>query len=79
MTTVKVYSTPSCPFCVKTKEFLKQHNIEYVDLNVAENEELRNEMIEKSDQMSVPVTDIDGEIIIGFDEKKLRKTLKMEG
>lgn len=79
MKNVKVYSTENCPFCIKTKEFLKQHNIEYENLDVAKDEKARDDMIEKSDQMSVPVIDIDGEIIIGFDEKKIKDALKLEG
>ncbi len=75
---VKVYSTPSCPWCTKVKEFFKQHKIEFEDLNVAENEKSRNEMIEKSGQMGVPVIDVDGEIIVGFDKEKLKDLLKIK-
>jgi len=78
MEKVKVYSTPSCPFCIKAKEFLKANKVEYEDLNVAEDNKARDEMIEKSEQMSVPVIEINGEIVIGFDEEKLRKLLKLE-
>ena len=78
MVNVKIYSTPSCPFCMKTKEFFKQHNVEYEDFNVAEDEKARDEMVEKSNQMSVPVIDIDGEIIIGYDGPKLKKALNLE-
>ncbi|GAH46351.1 unnamed protein product, partial [marine sediment metagenome] len=67
MATIKVYSTPTCPFCKRAKEFLKQNNFAFEDLNVAESEEARTEMINKSGQMVVPVLDIDGEIIVGFE------------
>ncbi len=72
---VKVYSTPTCPWCKRTKKFLEDNGIEYQNLDVAGDETARNEMIEKTGQMGVPVIDIDGEIIIGFDEPKLREKL----
>ena len=68
---VTIYSTPSCHFCHQTKEFFKENDIEFTDHNVAEDAEKRAEMVEKSGQMGVPVTDIDGEIIVGFDKNKL--------
>lgn len=77
MPTVKVYSTPICPWCHRTKEFLKENNIEFEDINVAENREAAKEMIEKSGQMGVPVVEINGEIIVGFDEAKIRKALNL--
>jgi len=73
MANVKVYSTPTCPWYKKTKEWLKQNNIPFEDLNVAENEQARNEMIKKSDQMGVPVVDIDGTIIMGFDMEEMKR------
>ena len=78
MTNVKIYSTPTCPFCKMAKEFFKKHKIDYKDLNVAEDEKERNEMIEKSGQMSVPVIEIEGDLIVGFNESELRKKLKMD-
>jgi len=77
MANVKVYSTPTCPFCKKAKEFLKQNNFTFEDLNVAESEQARSEMIKKSGQVAVPVLDIDGEIIVGFDREKIKKALKI--
>lgn len=72
MTTVKVYSTPACPWCKKAKEFLASNKIEFQDLNVANDENARQEMIKRTNQMGVPVIDIDGEIIIGYDLSKLK-------
>lgn len=79
MTKVKIFSTPTCPFCKRAKEFFKKHKMEYEDINVAEDEKARDEMVEKSGQMSVPVIEIGKEIIVGFDEQELKKKLKIEG
>ena len=73
--TVKIYTTNHCPWCQKAKEFLKSHNVEFQDINVQENQEAAREMIEKSGQMGVPVLDINGEIIVGFNEGRIRKAL----
>ncbi len=78
MAKVKVYSTPTCPFCKKVKGFLKENNIEFEDVNVQENHEAVHEIVEKSGQMGVPVTDIDGTIIIGYDMPKLKAALIIE-
>jgi len=75
---VKVFSTASCPFCVALKNYLKEHSIEFEDIDVAENETAQKEMIEKSGQMGVPVVEIDGEIIIGFDHEKIKKLLNIK-
>jgi len=75
--TVKIYTTPTCPWCKKTKEFLKENNVEYEEADVASDEKAGKEMVDKSGQMGVPVLDIDGTIIVGFDEEKLRKALKL--
>ncbi len=72
---VTVYSTPSCPWCVKVKEFLKENNIEFEDKDTASDEAARNEMIEKSGQMGVPVIDINGTFIVGFDQEAIEKAL----
>lgn len=78
MTKVIVYSTATCPFCKKVKEFLTEHKIDFTTKDVGEDEKAAKEMVEKSGVMSVPVIDIDGEIIAGFDEKKLREKLKIK-
>ena len=75
---IKVFSTPTCPFCVALKNFLEEHNIQFEYLDVAENEAAREEMVKKSGQMGVPVVDIDGEIIIGFDQDRIKKLLKIK-
>jgi len=75
---IKVYSTPTCPYCVTLKNFLKEHNIQFEDIDVSQNEIAQKEMIENSGQYGVPVVDIDGQIIIGFDQDKIKKLLKIE-
>ena len=77
MAKIKIYSTPTCPYCVTLKEFLKEKDIGFEDVNVAQDAQAREEMIHKSGQMGVPVVDIDGEIIIGFDKEKISKILKI--
>ncbi len=74
---VTIYSTPTCPYCIKVKEFLKENNIAYENIDVSANQEKAQEMIDKSGQMSVPVLDIDGELILGFDEEAIKKALNI--
>jgi len=75
---VEIYSTPSCVYCNATKEFFKQNNVEYTDYNVASDLPRRQEMIEKSGQMGVPVTLIDGELVVGFDRPRLVELLGVQ-
>ena len=77
MATVKMYTTPSCVYCKMTKEFFQKNNVQYEEYNVAEDERAREEMIQKSHQLGVPVIDVDGEIFIGFDKKGLAKALNV--
>jgi len=75
---VKVFSTPNCPYCFTLKEFLKEHNIEFEDIDVSQDKKALNEMVEKSGQMGVPVVDIDGQIVVGFDREKICKLLDIK-
>ena len=75
MAKVTVYSTPTCPWCNKAKDFLKENNIEFESKDVSEDEAARNEMMEKSGQMGVPVLDIDGKVIVGFDVDAIKSAL----
>ncbi len=77
MAEVKIYSTPTCPWCHKTKEFLKEHKIAFRDINVASDLKAAEEMVQKSGQMGVPVIDIDGIVIVGYDVSAIKKALKM--
>jgi len=72
---VRVFSTKTCPYCVSLKAYLDEKGVKYEHIDVAEDKEAGKEMIQKSGQMGVPVTDIDGEIIIGFDKPIINKLL----
>ncbi|MBI4133717.1 glutathione S-transferase N-terminal domain-containing protein [Candidatus Uhrbacteria bacterium] len=73
--TVLIYSTPTCPYCKMAKEYFKEHNVAYTDYDVAADARRAEEMIKKSGQRGVPVSDIEGELTIGFDRKRLAKLL----
>ena len=73
--TVNVYSTPTCPWCIRAKQFLKDNNIEFQNIDVSSNQQAVDELMQKSGQMGVPVLDIDGEIIVGFDKEKIKLAL----
>ena len=75
---VKVYSTPTCPYCVMVKEYLKQNKVAFEDIDVSAKPEAANEMVNKSGQMGVPVLDIDGKIIVGFDRPKIAVALSLK-
>ncbi len=78
MKKVRVFSTSSCPYCVTLKEFLKENNIEFEDIDVAQDAEAREEMIKKSGQMGVPVLEIDDEIVVGFDRERISQLLDIK-
>jgi len=78
MAQVKIFLTATCPYCHTLKAFLDEKGIEYEDIDVAADEKARDEMIEKSGQMGVPVVEIDGEIVIGFDKEKIVKLLNIK-
>ncbi len=73
---IAVYSTPSCSYCRMVKDWLKQRNVRFDDYNVAADQRRADEMVRKSGQMGVPVTDINGRIIIGFNTAELERALK---
>ncbi|MDD4049807.1 MAG: glutaredoxin domain-containing protein [Candidatus ainarchaeum sp.] len=76
MNNVTVYSTKSCPYCVMAKEYLKSKNIEFEDVDVGSNMERAMEMIQKSGQQGVPVLDVNGQVIIGFNKPAIDQALK---
>lgn len=73
---VKIYSTTQCVYCQMAKEYFKSKNIAFEEYNVEQDERAAAEMVEKSQQMGVPVIDINGQIIIGFDKESINKALK---
>ena len=73
----KVYSTPTCVYCKTLKGYLKNHNVEFEDIDVSKDEKQLQKMIKDSGQMGVPVVDIDGEVITGFDKAKIDSLLKL--
>ncbi|HSX24969.1 MAG TPA: glutaredoxin family protein [Candidatus Andersenbacteria bacterium] len=75
MKNVTIYSTPSCGWCRATKDYFSQNNVAYTEKDVASDPAARNEMLEKSKQMGVPVIDIDGDIVIGFNQPRLAQLL----
>ena len=77
MSKVVVYSTPTCHFCHAAKDFFTKNNVEFDDYDVSVDEEKRNEMVERSGQMGVPVILIDDQSIVGFDEVRIRELLNL--
>ena len=75
---VKVYTTQTCPYCTMVKNFLKENGVEFVEKNVAIDRAAAVEMVEKSGQMGVPVLDINGEILIGFNRDAIKKSLNLK-
>ncbi|MBI4088125.1 glutathione S-transferase N-terminal domain-containing protein [Candidatus Kaiserbacteria bacterium] len=78
MSKVTIYTTPTCVYCKRTKAFFGEHNVAYTEKDVASDSAAREEMIKKSEQMGVPVIDIDGAIVVGFDQPKLAELLEIK-
>jgi len=72
---VKIYSTPVCPYCYTLREFFKEKGIAFEDINVSKDEKIRDDMIQRSGQMGVPVVEIDGQMVVGFDREKILNLL----
>lgn len=77
MPKVIIYTTPTCVYCKMAKKFLKEHNVAYGEKDLTIDEKARDELVKKSGQLGVPVIDIDGKIIVGFDEVALKGLLKL--
>ena len=75
MKNITIYSTPTCHFCNLAKDFFIEHNIAYTEYDVAADVKKRQEMVDKTGQMGVPVIDIDGQVMVGFSEEVLSKAL----
>lgn len=74
---VIVYSTPTCPYCIYTKKFLNEKGVDFEDVDVSKDYSRGMEMVEKSGQMGVPVIDIEGNIIVGFQPEVFSKLLNL--
>lgn len=74
---IKVYSTPTCPWCKKVKAYLEAKNVNFEYINVLEDVEQRNEMIKSSGQTGVPVININGNIIVGFDKEAIDNSIEV--
>ncbi|MDA3950035.1 MAG: glutaredoxin domain-containing protein [Spirochaeta sp.] len=73
---VTVYTTPTCSFCNKVKKYLKQNRVTFKEHNIARDKRKAEEMVKKSGQMGVPVLDVHGKIIVGFDVNKIEQALR---
>ena len=78
MPEVKIFLTPSCPYCFTLKEFLKANNVKFEEIDVSKDEKAKEELIKKSGKMEVPVIEIDRQIVIGFDKEKICKLLNIK-
>ncbi|MFA5232375.1 MAG: glutaredoxin domain-containing protein [Candidatus Paceibacterota bacterium] len=78
MKKVRLFSTPICPYCLTLKRFLEEKGIEVESIDVSQDEEAQKEMVEKTKQATVPVLDIDGQFVVGFDRKKICEILGIE-
>jgi len=78
MANIKVYSAPWCVYCKMVKAFLEENKIQYKEVDIEKDDKAREEMVAKTGSLSIPVTDIDGEIIIGFDKPAIKKALNLK-
>ena len=72
---VKLYTTPTCPYCKMAKKFLDDNGVKYQEFNIAENKAARDEMKNKCNSLAVPTICLDNDVLVGFDESELRKRL----
>jgi len=78
MPKIKIYTTPTCPFCQLAKQYLKEKGFEFEEIDVSKDEKAAMEMIQKSGQMGVPVIEINGKIVVGFDKEKIDQFLNLK-
>lgn len=77
MANVTIYTTPTCVYCKEAKSFFTENNVEYKELDVAVDEQARENMVKKSGQLGVPVIEVDGTVVVGFDKGKLSDLLHL--
>lgn len=75
---VLLYTAPACPFCVIVKKYLERNNVEFIEVDISKDSMKKEEMEKKSNQSNVPVVDVNGKIIIGYNLRKLKEALKIE-
>jgi len=75
---IKIYTTPTCAYCFALKRFLQENNIIFQEIDVASNDKAREEMLKKTNQLEVPVIEIDGEIVVGFNKEKIKELLNIK-
>ncbi|MDZ7838392.1 MAG: Uxx-star family glutaredoxin-like (seleno)protein [Actinomycetota bacterium] len=75
MNKILIYSTNTCPYCKQAKDYIKSKGVDYQEIDVSSSRKKLEEMIEKSGQMGVPVIDIGGKVVVGFDKKKIDRLL----
>ena len=73
---ITIYTTPTCSYCTVAKEFFRANHIAFTEYNVVNDRRRAEEMLKKSGQMGVPVIDINGKILVGFNKSEIEKTLK---
>ena len=79
MVDIKIYTTPTCPYCLKAKDYFKKKGVQYTEYNVAQDKEALKEMIRISGGRSVPVISAGEEVLIGFDQARVDKILERQG
>jgi glutaredoxin-like YruB-family protein len=77
MAKIKVFTTPTCPYCYLLKEYLKEKGVEFEELDVSQDKEALKELQKKTGALAVPVIEINGQIIIGFDKEKIDRSLNI--
>lgn len=78
MPKVEIYTTPTCAYCKMAKEYFKSKGVEYAEHDVSQDAQKRMEMVQKTGQMAVPVIDINGQIVVGFDKSKINELLNLK-
>lgn len=78
MPKIRIFTSVSCPYCFTLKEFLKENNIEFEEVDVSKDKKAREEMIKKTGRLEVPIVEIDGQIVVGFDKEKISKLLNIK-
>jgi glutaredoxin-like YruB-family protein len=78
MMKIKVYGTPSCPYCELLKQFLTEKGVKFEAVDISQDEATQNYILQKTGRLTVPVTEIDGEIVVGFEREQIAKLLNLK-